>query len=186
MDIGTCTKMWKQTAIFKQNYTLKLFIAFKMACSCWFSFRANLDFSEFLQKKFYNFNNRSTTFTRLPTWLSVPLTRSLLQQTCVSSLKGQILWPCSVLTHSPVDRKGTSMLRLIQMNYIWSIWHIVVFPRNGKCYNILHHNCMPSHMQLVWMSLNTRIKYKLEMFHGPGMAHVKKFPVYCVIFLFIA
>ena len=133
--------------------TLKLFIAFKMACSCWFSFRANLDFSEFLQKKFYNFKYWSTTFTRLPTWLSVPLTRSLLQQTCVSSLKGQILWPCSVLTHSPVDRKGTSMLRLIQMNYIWSIWHIVVFPRNGKCYNILHHNCMPSHKQLVWMSL---------------------------------
>ena len=43
-------------AIFKQKNTLKLFIAFKMAYSCCFSFRGNLDFPEFLQKKCYNIN----------------------------------------------------------------------------------------------------------------------------------
>ena len=39
-------------AIFKQNYTLKLFVAFKMAYSCCFSLEGNLDFPEFLQKSF--------------------------------------------------------------------------------------------------------------------------------------
>ena len=46
-------------AIFKQIYTLKLLIAFKMAYSCCFSLGGNLDFLEFLQKKFYNINYRS-------------------------------------------------------------------------------------------------------------------------------
>ena len=41
-------------AIFKQNCTLKLFIAFKMAYSCYFGLRGNLDFPEFRQKSFYN------------------------------------------------------------------------------------------------------------------------------------
>ena len=36
---------------FKQIYTKKLLIAFKMACHCCFSFGGNLDFTEFLQKK---------------------------------------------------------------------------------------------------------------------------------------
>ena len=39
-------------AIFKQIYTQKLLIAFKMACYCCFSFGGNLDFPEFLQKRF--------------------------------------------------------------------------------------------------------------------------------------
>ena len=39
-------------AIFKQIYTLKLLIAFKMAYSCCFSFGGNLDFLELLQKSF--------------------------------------------------------------------------------------------------------------------------------------
>ena len=39
-------------ASFKQIYTLKLFIAFKMAHSCCCSLRGNLDFPDFLQKKF--------------------------------------------------------------------------------------------------------------------------------------
>ena len=42
-------------AIFKQNYTLELFIAFKMAYSCCFSLGGNLDFIYFL---FYNINSR--------------------------------------------------------------------------------------------------------------------------------
>ena len=41
----------KSNAIFKQNYTLKLFIDFKTAYSCSFSLRGYLDF---LKKKFYN------------------------------------------------------------------------------------------------------------------------------------
>ena len=41
-------------AIFKQNYTLELFIALKMAISCCLGLRGNLDF---LQKKFYNINS---------------------------------------------------------------------------------------------------------------------------------
>ena len=41
-------------AILKQNYTLELCIAFKMAYSCCFSLGGNLDFPDFLQKKFYN------------------------------------------------------------------------------------------------------------------------------------
>ena len=37
-------------ASFKQINTLKLFIAFKMAYICYFSFGENLDFPDFLQK----------------------------------------------------------------------------------------------------------------------------------------
>ena len=48
----------ENNASFKQINTLKLFIAFKMAYSCCFSFGGNLDFPEFLQKKFYNINYR--------------------------------------------------------------------------------------------------------------------------------
>ena len=43
-------------ASFKQIYTLKLFIVFKTAYSCCFSLGGNLDFPEFLQKKFNNIN----------------------------------------------------------------------------------------------------------------------------------
>ena len=49
-------------AIFKQNYSLKHFIAFKMAYSCCFGLRGNLDFPDFFQKKFYNINYRSHNF----------------------------------------------------------------------------------------------------------------------------
>ena len=47
-------------AIFKQNYTLKVFVAFKRANSCCFGLRGNLDFPDFLQKQFYNINYRNT------------------------------------------------------------------------------------------------------------------------------
>ena len=49
-------------AIFKQNYTLKVFIAFKMAHSWCFSLGENLDFLDILQKKFYNINKGSHSF----------------------------------------------------------------------------------------------------------------------------
>ena len=42
--------------IFKQNYTLELFVAFKMAYTCCSDLRGNLDFPDFIQKKFYNIN----------------------------------------------------------------------------------------------------------------------------------
>ena len=54
---GYAQKCENNCAIFKQNYTLKLFIAFKMACSCCFASRGNLDFQELLQKSF----KKSTT-----------------------------------------------------------------------------------------------------------------------------
>ena len=41
---------------FKQMYTLKLSIAFKMAYSSCFSLGGNLYFLEFLKQKFYNIN----------------------------------------------------------------------------------------------------------------------------------
>ena len=44
--------------IFEQNYTLELFIGLKMTYSCCFGLRGNLDFPDFLQKKFYNINYR--------------------------------------------------------------------------------------------------------------------------------
>ena len=45
-------------AIFKQIYTLKLFIAFKMAYSCCFSLGGKSRFSRIPTKKFYNINYR--------------------------------------------------------------------------------------------------------------------------------
>ena len=42
----------ENNAIFKQNYYLKMFIAFKMAYSCCFSLRGNLNFLDFLLKSF--------------------------------------------------------------------------------------------------------------------------------------
>ena len=65
-------------AIFKQIYTLKLLIAFKMAYSCFFSLGGNLDFLEFLPKKFYNINY----------WKEIPF--------CDNSLS---LWPRALKTN---------------------------------------------------------------------------------------
>ena len=50
----------ENNAIFNQSYSLKLFIIFKMAYSCSFSLRGNLDFTDFVQKKFYNIDFRIT------------------------------------------------------------------------------------------------------------------------------
>ena len=41
----------KSNAIFKQNKTQKLFISFQISYSCCFSFRGNLEFPDFLQKR---------------------------------------------------------------------------------------------------------------------------------------
>ena len=59
-DVWTCTKtkMLKQ-CYFKQIYTLKLFIAFKMAYSCCFSLVGNLAFPELLKKSFITSNTES-------------------------------------------------------------------------------------------------------------------------------
>ena len=52
--------------ISNQNYAQKLFIAFKTAYSCCFGLRGNLDFPDFLQKKFYS----------IDCWLSRPFGKS--------------------------------------------------------------------------------------------------------------
>ena len=44
-------------AIFKQNYPQNFFISFKISYSCCFGFRENLEFPDFLQKKFYNIDS---------------------------------------------------------------------------------------------------------------------------------
>ena len=43
---------WKNNASFKENYTLDLIVAFKMAYSCCSGLRSKLDFPEILQKSF--------------------------------------------------------------------------------------------------------------------------------------
>ena len=48
----------ENNAIFKQNYAQKLFISFKISYSCCFGLSGNLEFPDFLQKKFYNIDNR--------------------------------------------------------------------------------------------------------------------------------
>ena len=42
----------QKCAVFKQNYTAKLFITFKKAHTCFFSLGGNLDFLDFLKKSF--------------------------------------------------------------------------------------------------------------------------------------
>ena len=37
--------------IFKQNYTIKLFVSYKISYYCCFGFRGNLEFPDFHQKK---------------------------------------------------------------------------------------------------------------------------------------
>ena len=53
---------YEHNTIFKQNYSLKLFITFKIAYSCCFCFRGNLDFPDLLQKKFYNIDYWSSSY----------------------------------------------------------------------------------------------------------------------------
>ena len=48
----------ENNTIFQQNYTLKQFLALKMAYSWYFSLGLNLYFQDFL-KKFYNNNNNN-------------------------------------------------------------------------------------------------------------------------------
>ena len=52
-------------SIFKPNYAQKLFIALRMVYSFCFGLRGNLDFPDFLQKKFYNINYRSKTLAKI-------------------------------------------------------------------------------------------------------------------------
>ena len=54
--------MWKQ-CYFRQNYTLKLCIAFKMAYSCCFSLGENPDNVDFLQKSFITLTSGAETVT---------------------------------------------------------------------------------------------------------------------------
>ena len=51
---STPAQKYKNNAVFKQNYAKKL----KMVYPCCFGLRGNLDFSDFLHKKFYNIDYR--------------------------------------------------------------------------------------------------------------------------------
>ena len=53
---------YDNNAFFQENYTQKLLMAFKIAFSCCFGLRRNLDFPDFLQKMFYNINYWYTRF----------------------------------------------------------------------------------------------------------------------------
>ena len=57
----------ENSAIFKQIYTLELFIALKMAYCCCLGLRGNLDFPDFLQKSFITSTpGRKYGFARFP------------------------------------------------------------------------------------------------------------------------
>ena len=81
----------ENNAIFKQSYTMKLLIAFKMTWSCCFGWRGNLDFPDFLQKFFIT----STTGQQKPKSLpllslclnAIPFLKYLVpQESAVSSV----------------------------------------------------------------------------------------------------
>ena len=55
----------ENNAIFKQKYTLELFIALEMVQYCCFSLGGNLDFLDFIQKKFYNIYYSSDSYLGL-------------------------------------------------------------------------------------------------------------------------
>ena len=46
----------KTISFFKESFTQKLFIAYKMTNYCCFGLRENLDFPDFIREKFYNIN----------------------------------------------------------------------------------------------------------------------------------
>ena len=50
LHLSETAQKCENDAIFKQNFTLELYIAFNMAFSCCFSLGGNLDFLDFLQK----------------------------------------------------------------------------------------------------------------------------------------
>ena len=66
-DVWTCTKMGK-LCFLKLNYTILYFFI-----SCCFSYGGDLEFLDFLQKKFYNINYWTKTW---PQYVSLSLTRS--------------------------------------------------------------------------------------------------------------
>ena len=55
----------KNNFIFKQNYTLELFIALEMAYCCCFGLRGNLDFPDFLQKSFITSTPGQNVYNKL-------------------------------------------------------------------------------------------------------------------------
>ena len=82
-DVWTFAKVWKN-AIFKQNYTPKLFINFKMAYSCCVGLGGNLDFPDFLQKKFYSIHYRCYIFFQV--WKTPKCTKTTFKAIKISSL----------------------------------------------------------------------------------------------------
>ena len=76
--------------ISNQNYAHKLFIAFKTAYSCCFGLRENLDFPDFLQKKFYNIDCRerglwNANYRTFPK-LNINITSTFIGQECYMAI----------------------------------------------------------------------------------------------------
>ena len=79
----------ENNAIFMQNNALELFISLKMVISCYFCWRGNLNFPDFLQIKFYNINYRYVNrtengflrgcFLRISDFLNWPIPASLFR-----------------------------------------------------------------------------------------------------------
>ena len=113
-------------AIFKQNYTPELLIVLKMVYSCFFGLRRNLDFPDFLQKKFYNINNL------LVNNLNITDTFSCSEFNSNSSILYSV-WPDARIKSSPIFTKvvqkepkqvftdGKWFLKL--HNKLPNIWH---------------------------------------------------------------
>ena len=63
--ISEPTQKCENNAIFKQNNALELLISLKMAISCYFCLRGNINFPDLLQIKFYNINYWKRSFGSL-------------------------------------------------------------------------------------------------------------------------
>ena len=99
------TKIWKQlvlkpepeqkcenNAIVAQKYSLKLFIGFKMSCSCYTQLRGKSIFPRFAQKKFYNIDNGSEPFwKRLLCWVFFAVAISYDYKASVTKFKRKFL-----------------------------------------------------------------------------------------------
>ena len=93
----------ENNAIFKQNKDLELFISLKMAISCYFYLRGNLDFPDFLQIKFYNINY----WIEIGSWL-------------ITDIKIAVQLVCSTRRIKPY-RVG-NFCYMFDRQCLWAVW----------------------------------------------------------------
>ena len=130
-------------ASFKQIDPLKLFIAFKMAYSCCFSFGGNLDFPEFLQKKFYNINlssmeffsrrlvsaQLSNKFGYCPSCTTLSIVLAFHKHYSLPLGKTRAFTSCQLLPAPPVQYSSNFSVRTSQCNDLHNLCYIL---RNSK------------------------------------------------------